>query len=240
MNIHESIEYLQAHLQKPLDTLIILGSGFQSLVSDFGFYKKIAFAEIPSFSKTTAPGHESFLYFSKWKEQHVAIMAGRFHFYEGYDFEKIAYPIYVLKKLGIKNLILTNASGGLSERIQIGKPVLIRDFISFGFGSASCQVSSTISYAFHTGPNYGTPAEYQMLQKLNIDLVGMSTLPEILAAQNLNLNILAISVPVCTYFPPENISEPTEAEVFNASKKALPKVFKMITNHSWNSSPSSK
>ena len=197
-------------------------------------------AKVPSFFKATAPGHESFLYFSKWNGQHLAIMAGRFHFYEGYSFEEIAKPISIFKKLGIKNLILTNASGGLSQRIQIGEPVLIRDFISFGYGSASLQIDSNVSYAFVTGPNYGTPAEYRMLQKLKTDLVGMSTLPEVLAAQKLNLNILAISVPVCTYFPPENISEPTEAEVINASKKALPKVFKMITNHSWNLSLSSK
>ena len=231
-----AVKYINNQIKHPFDTLLILGSGFRDLVNNFSLYGKMKFESIPDFPIASAPGHESTLYFSKWKNQHLAIMAGRFHYYEGFSFEEITFPLSVLKKLGIKNLILTNASGGLSERIKIGEPVWIDNFLSFSKNDLfDYQKKSGINYAFMNGPNFGTAAEYKALQKLGVDLVGMSTFPEIQAAKKLNLKIVALSVPVCSYYPSENLSEPTEQEVIAASRKALPKVFKMINQLEWNS-----
>jgi len=234
--MNKAAAYIKNQIKQPFDTLLILGSGFRDLVNEFSPYGKMKFESIPDFHIASALGHESTLYFSKWKNQHLAIMAGRLHYYEGFSFEEITFPISVLKKLGIKNLILTNASGGLSERIKIGVPVWIDDFLSFSKNDLfDYQKKSGIDYVFMNGPNFGTAAEYQALQKLGVDLVGMSTFPEIQAAKKLGLKVVALSVPVCSYYSSENLSEPTEQEVIAASRKALPKVFKMINQLEWSS-----
>ena len=106
-------------------TAIVLGSGLSGIAEGLG-YEKIPFSAIAEFPRTSVSGHAGLLYLSR----EVAIMAGRFHYYEGHSMDDVVLPIFVLKRLGVENLILTNAAGGINAEFAPGDLVLIQDHIN--------------------------------------------------------------------------------------------------------------
>ncbi|MCX7024527.1 MAG: purine-nucleoside phosphorylase [Spirochaetes bacterium] len=107
------------------ETAVILGSGLSGIVDGLG-YHEISYAQIPEFPKPTVAGHKGVLCLSGKN----AIMAGRFHYYEGFSMDDVVLPVFVLRELGVKNLILTNAAGGINPRFNPGDLVLIVDHIN--------------------------------------------------------------------------------------------------------------
>ncbi|MBN1243893.1 MAG: purine-nucleoside phosphorylase [Spirochaetales bacterium] len=107
------------------ETAVILGSGLSGIVEGLG-YREIPFGEIAEFPKPTVQGHKGVLCLSGKN----AIMAGRFHYYEGHPMDDVVLPIFALKALGVKNLILTNAAGAVNESYAPGDLVLIRDHLN--------------------------------------------------------------------------------------------------------------
>jgi len=107
-------------------TAVILGSGLSGIVEGLG-YEEIAFGDIPGFPKPTVQGHKGVLCLS----EKTAIMAGRFHFYEGYPMDDVVLPIFVLRAIGVDTIILTNAAGGVNKNYKPGDLVLIKDHINF-------------------------------------------------------------------------------------------------------------
>lgn len=112
------------------ETAIILGSGLGNFCDNLDGIS-IKYADIPNFPRSSVEGHKGELLFSKVENKNCAIMQGRFHFYEGYSMQELTYPIKILKKLGVKNLIITNASGALSKEYSIGDIVIMIDHINF-------------------------------------------------------------------------------------------------------------
>jgi len=112
------------------DIAIILGSGLGHFCDNIDGIS-IKYTDIPNFPKSTVEGHKGELLFCEIEDKKCAIMQGRFHFYEGYSMYESTYPIKIFKKLGIKTLILTNASGALHKEIDIGDIVLMTDHINF-------------------------------------------------------------------------------------------------------------
>lgn len=110
---------------------LILGSGFGDFVNEINVLKKIRYQEIPHFPSSSAPGHVGNLVFGYYKNLSVAIMQGRFHYYEGYSMDEITFPIRVLKSLGTEVVILTNASGGINLEYTPGDLVVIQDHINY-------------------------------------------------------------------------------------------------------------
>jgi len=104
---------------------VILGSGLSGIVEGLGF-KEIPYSEIPEFPRPTVQGHKGLLCLSK----DAAILAGRFHYYEGHPMDDVVLPIFFLKALGVENLILTNAAGGINTKYVPGDLVLIQDHIN--------------------------------------------------------------------------------------------------------------
>lgn len=104
---------------------VILGSGLSGIVEGLG-YKEIPYSEIPEFPKPTVQGHKGILCLSK----DAAILAGRFHYYEGHPMDDVVLPIFFLKALGVRNLVLTNAAGGVNAKYVPGDLVLIQDHIN--------------------------------------------------------------------------------------------------------------
>ncbi len=125
----ETVAYLNERLDRKADIGIILGSGLGELADALENRVSIPYAEIPNFPASTAPGHKGRLVVGELGGKTLFCLQGRFHFYEGYDMETIVYPIYVMKAMGISDLILTNAAGCVNPDWQVGDLMLIKDHI---------------------------------------------------------------------------------------------------------------
>ncbi|AGM26303.1 purine-nucleoside phosphorylase [Spiroplasma syrphidicola EA-1] len=128
--VNQASKYLAKEISEPIDIAIILGSGLANLVNDMTVIKEIPFTNIPHFTASTVVGHESKLVYGTLLGKRVLALKGRFHYYEGHDIDQVVLPIRVLAKLKVKNLILTNACGGISDHLLPGTLMLIRDQIS--------------------------------------------------------------------------------------------------------------
>lgn len=203
---------------------MILGSGLSSVADDFPG-REIPYSVIPGMPVSTVAGHRSFLKIGP----QAAVMAGRFHFYEGRSMAEVVFPLFVLKALGVRIVILTNAAGGIAADFNPGDLVLIKDHINLlgtnpligrhspeagprffdmteAYSGRLRRIAQELVpallfrealaegvYAAMTGPSYETPAEIRFLRAIGADLVGMSTVPEAIAARFLGLEVLGLS-----------------------------------------------
>lgn len=128
--IQQAAQFLkEKYKQQPVIGLI-LGSGLGVLGEEVENALKIPYNEIPNFPVSTVEGHAGNLVFGLLNGIPVAVMQGRFHYYEGYSFEKVTFPIRVMKELGIKQIIVTNAAGGVNESFSPGDLMIISDHIN--------------------------------------------------------------------------------------------------------------
>lgn len=230
-NINEKIieakNYIESHIIEKPEIGLILGSGLGVLGQRVDNRIAINYANIPYFPVSTVEGHIGRFVFGEISSKKVAIMQGRFHFYEGYSMKDVVFPIWVMRSLGIKKLIVTNASGGINIDFSPGDLMLITDHVNFmgnnpligpnidtmgvRFPDMSNAYSSRMNnlimnisnainiqikkgvYASMTGPAYETPAEIRMLRILGADAVGMSTVPEVIAANHAGMEVVGIS-----------------------------------------------
>ena len=112
-------------------TAIILGTGLGQLASEITDKKEIPYAEIPNFPVSTVEGHSGKLIFGKLGGIDILAMQGRFHFYEGYSMKEVTFPVRVMYEMGIKQLFVSNAAGGMNPDFEIGDLMLITDHINF-------------------------------------------------------------------------------------------------------------
>ncbi|MFO7617700.1 MAG: purine-nucleoside phosphorylase [Bacteroidales bacterium] len=129
--INEAAGYLRS-LPGPAPVAgIVLGTGLGGLTQQIVNQTVIPYGDIPGFPPTTVEGHSGNLIFGQLAGLPVVAMQGRFHYYEGYPMEQVAFPIRVLKILGIKQLFLSNAAGGINPAFGVGDLMVIRDHINF-------------------------------------------------------------------------------------------------------------
>lgn len=129
-NVAASAAYIRDHMkQKPMIG-VILGSGLGALVDQMENKEVLAYKDIPGFPQSHVEGHAGNLVIGTIKGQCIAAMQGRFHYYEGFTMKEVCYPIYVMKLLGIRDLIVTNACGGINPDFKPGDLMLIDDFIN--------------------------------------------------------------------------------------------------------------
>src|SRR5471030_2935581 len=205
---------------------IVLGSGFHHALTELRVDKKIPYAKIPGFPKPTVSGHAGELYFGHLGKMPVIILSGRAHFYEGHEMERVTFATRTLAAFGIKDLVLTNAAGGLNKNFRAGNFMVLTDHINFmgtnplrgtaipglprfvdltetydkklrellfRAGKISKLKLQRGVYVAVSGPSYETPAEIRAFAKLGADAVGMSTVPEAIAARQCGLRVAAIS-----------------------------------------------
>ena len=110
---------------------IMLGSGFHHALAELRVDKKIAYAKIPGFPKPTVSGHAGELYFGHLGKTPVLVLSGRAHFYEGHEMERVTFAVRTLATFGIKDLLLTNAAGGLNKKFRAGDFMVLTDHINF-------------------------------------------------------------------------------------------------------------
>lgn len=131
----QSADYLLARLPQKPEIALILGSSLGALADELEEPIVIDYQEIPNYLVSTVESHASRFIFGKLSGKYVAVMSGRFHYYEGYEFEQLAAPIRVLKLLGVTKTILTNAAGAVNTSFQIGDIMVIEDHIKL-FGAS--------------------------------------------------------------------------------------------------------
>jgi len=129
--IKETIDVIKEYYEATPEVGIVLGSGLGNFRDELEIECEIPYRDIPYFPVSTVEGHSGKLIFGKLAGKKVVCMAGRFHYYEGYTSADVSYPIRVLKYLGIKTLLLSNAAGGMHPSFKVGDLMIIRDHISF-------------------------------------------------------------------------------------------------------------
>ena len=218
--IAETCNFLSSKTNHKPSIALVLGSGFGDLsLKDSVQFK---FNDIPHFRVTGVEGHTGILEFGYLEQKSVLVLRGRLHLYEGYSADEVVYPVRVMAKFGIQNLILTNASGGINENVNRGDLVVITDHINLTgtsplvgkknkfldltnaydpelrkkikaiFKNVGIKYNEGI-YCGLLGPNYETPAEIKFLKTIGADMVGMSTVLECIAAREAGLKVLGLS-----------------------------------------------
>ncbi len=155
--VEETVAYIHGKTDARPEIAIVLGSGLGQLGEKLEQVTVIPYEELPHWKSSTAPGHSGRLLFGRLGGKPVVCMQGRLHYYEGYSMEDITYPVRVMAKLGVKNLLLSNAAGGINTDFAPGQLMLITDHINFlgrnplmgpneaDFGVRFCDMS----YAYH-------------------------------------------------------------------------------------------
>lgn len=255
--INEAVEFIRSRCDVMPETGIVLGSGLGSFTSEINVNANINYSDIPNFPVSTVEGHSGQLIFGEIEGKKVVAMAGRFHYYEGYTTQEVVFPIRVLKFLGIKTLLISNAAGGTNKTFKVGDLMIIRDHISMltlnpllgkniddlgprfpdmsePYKKHLAEMAKKIAkennidvkegvYMGVTGPTFETRAEYNMLNILGGDAVGMSTVQEVIAAVHLGLPVFAMSV-ITDIGIREEENTITHEEVLQAASEAEPKL----------------
>ncbi len=128
--INETVEVIRTKTSKDYTIGIILGTGLGGLVKDLEIEFEFDYSELPHFSLSTVESHHGKLLFGKIEGKDVVVMQGRFHYYEGYSMQEITYPVRVMKFLGVKYLLVSNASGGMNPQYTRGDIMVIQDHIN--------------------------------------------------------------------------------------------------------------
>ena len=128
--VQETVDFLKKEGFLTAEFGIVLGSGLGGLVNSISVENSISYSKIPHFSRSTTPGHSGNLIYGTLSGKKVIAMQGRFHYYEGWPMQDVVFPIRVLKFLGIENLILSNAAGGVNSMFKVGDIMIIKDHIN--------------------------------------------------------------------------------------------------------------
>jgi purine-nucleoside phosphorylase len=257
----ESVAYLKDQVNFQPEYLLILGTGLGQLAEEIDEQYTINYDDIPHFPVSTVESHHGRLIFGHLGGKPVMAMQGRFHYYEGYSMQQIAFPVRVAKALGAQTLLVSNACGGLNPNFRRGDIMLIRDHINFlgdnpligpndpelgprfpdmsePYTERLLDTAETVAldlgikmhegvYLAVSGPMMETKAEYRYMRQLGADVVGMSTVPEVIAAVHMGLDVLGISVITDECFP-DALESVSLDDVLEAAGMAEPKMTQII------------
>lgn len=216
MKVSEAVKYIEKNLDtKNIDIAIVLGSGLSFLEDKMENLKQVKTSGIPGYPVSTVMGHKGMISTGVYAGKKLMIMAGRVHYYEGYSYEEVVFPIDILHALGVKKLLLTNAAGGINRSYGPGSIIILDKYIapfSPKYRKAlkepySKELNGLLEkagrnkrievhlgcYAYMTGPSFETKAEIDYLRLSGGDAVGMSTVPETVCAVSYGIDIACIS-----------------------------------------------
>lgn len=223
----ESVAAIRGLTDLRPEVILTLGSGLGELGDEVEEKVVIPYGAIPHFLVSKVEGHAGNLVLGRLEGKKVAVMQGRFHFYEGHPIERLVYPLRTARALGAKTFFVTNAAGGANPDYRPGDLMLIKDHINLlGANPLHGENPATLGprffdmtyaytprlrelarsaaakegialregvYCATLGPSYETPAEVRMARIMGADAVGMSTVPEVIAAAHLGMETLGIS-----------------------------------------------
>jgi purine-nucleoside phosphorylase len=240
---------------------IILGTGLGGLAQAIQAEQTIPYEKIPHFAKSTVTSHKGDLILGTLEGRRVVAMEGRFHAYEGYTMDQITFPVRVMRALGAKALIVSNACGGLNPAYGKGDLMLIDDHInlmgvnplvgpnddSLGprfpdmcrpYDFEFLKLAESIAkeekisvrrgvYVALTGPCLETRAEYRFLRTIGADVVGMSTVPEVIVGVHGGFRILGVSI-VTDVCIPETLQPVDIKEIIHTANEAEPHMTRLL------------
>lgn len=255
--IVETTEYIHAAYNKQPEIGIVLGTGLGGLVNEINIEKTLDYEQIPHFPVSTVESHSGKLIFGELGGKTIVAMQGRFHYYEGYSAEEVTFPIRVMKMLGVKRLLVSNASGGVNPDFKVGEIMFVNDHINLfpehplrgknidelgprfpdmsePYDREMLRIAKEIAaekgievsegvYAGLTGPALETPAEYKYIRIIGADMVGMSTVPEVIVARHMDIPVFAVSI-ITDLGVPGKIKKINVAEIIAVANVQEPKM----------------
>jgi purine-nucleoside phosphorylase len=226
--VSAAVDAIRARSGARPEIAIVLGTGLGALAERIEVEAAVPYGEIPHFPLSTVETHHGRLLLGTLAGRSVVAMQGRFHLYEGYSLRQVAFPVRVMRALGARTLIVSNASGGMHPYWDAGDLVLIADHINllgdnpllgpndpdagprfpdmsqpYDAGLQELAVRVALdggitlrrgTYVAVPGPNLETRAEYRMLRTMGADIVGMSTVPEVIVAVHGGMRVMGVSI----------------------------------------------
>ena len=255
--ISEAAAFIQARSALRPRIGLILGTGLSGVADQVKVETHLPYRSIPHFPKSTVEGHRGECLIGTLGERDVLVLAGRFHYYEGYDMQAVTFPVRVMRHLGIETLIISNAAGGVNPDYRAGDVVFIRDHINLlpenplrgpnddrlgarfpdmthtydaGLRQLGLRKAKALHIPAHTGvylalqgPNFETPAEYRFARLIGADMIGMSTVPEVIVARHGGMRVLAFSV-ISNVAHPGHPAETSLEEVLRTVRRQAPRI----------------
>lgn len=259
--VEEALRVIRPRARQQPDVALILGTGLGGLAREISVAAEIPYAEIPHFPLSTVESHSGRLLFGTLGGKRVVAMQGRFHRYEGYTLQQVTFPVRVMRALGARTLVVSNACGGMHPLWSPGDLVLIADHINLlgdnpligpnddalgprfpdmsaaydrGLRELARQAARDLKlvlregiYVAVTGPNLETAAEYRFLRGIGADVVGMSTVPEVIVAVHGGMRVLGISIITDACLP--DALEPADVErIIATASRAEPQLTQLV------------
>jgi purine-nucleoside phosphorylase len=218
----EAVTELRRHLQYQPEIGIILGSGLGGLADDIQESISVRYEDIPNFPVSSVDGHRGEIICGYLCDVCLFTLSGRVHYYEGYAMQQVVFPIRVMAEFGVKTVIIANSVGAVNESFNPGDIVAISDHINLmgdnplsgsenvvdlteAYSSELRYLAQEIAtrlgitlrsgiYLAYSGPSYETPAEIRAMRIMGADMVGMSTVPEVIMANRLGMKVLGLSM----------------------------------------------
>ncbi len=163
LKLKETTAVIKEYYNQVPEVGVVLGSGLGNFKTNLEVECEIPYEDIPHFPVSTVEGHSGTLIFGKMEGKTVVCMAGRFHFYEGYSSADVAFPIQVMKFLGIKTLLLSNAAGGMNTSFKVGDLMIINDHISLF--TRNPLIGPNISELGPRFPDMSEPYSHELINK---------------------------------------------------------------------------
>ncbi|MCZ6857192.1 MAG: purine-nucleoside phosphorylase [Gemmatimonadetes bacterium] len=257
-----AVDVVRAKTDFQPDVAVVLGTGLGGLVNEIDVVAEIAYEDLPGFPLSTVESHAGRLLFGDLGGKKVVAMQGRFHRYEGYTMQQIVFPVRVLRGLGAKTLVVSNACGGMHPLWRPGELMLLADHINLlGDGPLVGENDESLGprfpdmsepydpelrdiarnvardlhivlregvYVAVTGPNLETRAEYRFLRGIGADVVGMSTVPEVIAAVHMGMRVLGISI-ITDACLPDALKPVDIAQIIATAGAAEPDLTRLVT-----------
>lgn len=258
---NEALNFIQSKTDMRPEYLLILGTGLGQLADEMDIETEISYDQIPHFPVSTVESHAGKLLFGHLGGKEIVAMQGRFHYYEGYTMQQIAFPVRVLKANGAMTLIVSNACGGMNPNYRRGDIMLICDHINLlgdnpligpnddelgprfpdmsePYTERLIDIAQTVAldeaihmhqgvYVSISGPMLETKSEYRYLRLIGADVVGMSTVPEVISAVHMGMEVLGLSAITDECFP-DSLKPVVMEDILEAAAMAEPKMTKII------------
>jgi purine-nucleoside phosphorylase len=260
--VEEAAAAVRERFDRAPDVAVILGTGLGRLGAEIETAVAIDYADIPHFPLSTVESHVGRLLCGRLAGKTVIAMQGRFHRYEGYSLQQVTFPVRVLRALGARTLVVSNACGGMNPFWRAGDLMLIADHINLlgdnpltgpnddrlgpRFPDMSDAYDTRLRalarevalargielregvYVAVSGPNLETRAEYRFLRAIGADVVGMSTVPEVIVAVHAGMRVLGLSI-ITDMCLPDALEPATVEKIIAVANGAEPKLTRLVS-----------